>query len=88
MPPEPGFTQVRLKELVYTTHAQVIVIQGFEATELAGELEGRDQAGRLWFSKGLQCSFQELHPRSGHPLVQVYMNLKVKSGNALLLIIY
>ena len=49
----------------------MIDIQGFETTELAGELEGRDQAGRLWLGKGLQCSSQGLHPRGGHPLVQV-----------------
>ena len=48
------------------------VIQGFEATELAGELEGRDQAGRLWLGKSLQSSSQELHSRSSHPLVQVW----------------
>ena len=49
----------------------MIDIQGFETTELAGELEGRDQAGRLWLGKGLQCSSQGVHARSGHPVVQV-----------------
>ena len=49
----------------------MIDIQGFETTELAGELEGRDQAGGLWLGKGLQCSSQGLHPRGCHPLVQV-----------------
>ena len=46
-------------------------LQGSEASKLAGEFQGRDQAGRLWAGQGLQCSREKLYSRSGNPLVQV-----------------